>query len=186
MERSSISPRLSSRGSSSFMLDPCRVGCLRHQRRCSNGRIGSGTAKAASATQISRLNLKDDSGIVGQSGRFEHPRRAHALHSLCTAVRLPGSRRLVRAGADRYVARHSSWHRNHSRCWRHRGLVVDHPGSFGGGCRDLVLHERSIRARLIRPVPMCLCTTRYTSQVRWADDMVLVSCCLLRLQRCGG
>ena len=34
-------------------------------------------------------------------------------------------------------------------------LVVDHPGAFGGGCRDLVLHERSIRARLIWPVPTC-------------------------------
>src|SRR5215207_10861765 len=38
--------------------------------------------------QISRLNLKGGSGIVERSGRFEHPRRAHAPHSLCNAVRL--------------------------------------------------------------------------------------------------
>src|SRR3954453_5413680 len=40
--------------------------------------------------QISRLNPHGYSGIVGRSGRFEYPRRAHALHSLCNAVRLPG------------------------------------------------------------------------------------------------
>src|SRR4051794_5975397 len=82
------------------------------------------------------------------------PKRTHALHSSRNAVRLSCSRRLVRAGAD-----HCARHRNHSRRitghspgqqGRSRRLVVDHPYSFGSGCRDLVLHAKARRARLIR------------------------------------
>ena len=80
------------------------------------------------------------------------PKRAHALHSSRNAVRLSCSGRLVRAGAD-----HCARHRNHSRRitgrspgqqGRSRRLVVDHPHSFGSGCRDLVFHAKAWRARL--------------------------------------
>ena len=82
------------------------------------------------------------------------PKRAHALHSSRNAVRLSCSGRLVRAGAD-----HCARHRNHSRRitgrspgqqGRSRRLVVDHPHSFGSGCRDLVFHAKAWRARLNR------------------------------------